>query len=160
MKATVGWVRSSIPGILPYMHFCCSKNDLFVVTFYTYVHRSWWISTVVHATCIVSPPLLTPLPSVFLCFAASPFYLAKTRLQARAAATVAVGFQHKQVNLTSVLKDVYTKGGFLGLWAGVNAGNEMSLSYALSVCLSAYLLTLFSMDENHVSISSSVCVNT
>ena len=53
---------------------------------------------------------------------ASPFYLVKTRLQSRAAAAVAVGFQHKHVNLTAALKDVYTKGGFLGLWAGVNAG--------------------------------------
>jgi len=57
----------------------------------------------------------------FGAFVASPFYLAKTRLQARAAAAVAVGFQHKQVNLAGALKDVYRKGGFLGLWAGVNA---------------------------------------
>jgi len=61
------------------------------------------------------------ISGAFGAFVASPFYLAKTRLQARAAASVAVGFQHKQTNLAEALKDVYRKGGFLGLWAGVNA---------------------------------------
>lgn len=57
----------------------------------------------------------------FGAFVGSPFYLTKTRLQARAAASVAVGFQHGQQNFTAALKDVYSKGGLVGLWAGVNA---------------------------------------
>lgn len=34
---------------------------------------------------------------------------------------MAVGFQHKHATFAATLKDVYGKGGFWGLWAGVNA---------------------------------------
>jgi len=61
------------------------------------------------------------LAGAFGAFVGSPFYLTKTRLQARAAASVAVGYQHGQDTFTAALKDVYGKGGFVGLWTGVNA---------------------------------------
>lgn len=54
-------------------------------------------------------------------FIGSPFYLVKTRLQSRAASSVAVGFQHQHSSLGAALVDVYRKSGFTGLWSGVNA---------------------------------------
>jgi len=54
-------------------------------------------------------------------FVGSPFYLVKTRLQSRATASVAVGYQHNHTTAMSALIDVYKTGGIAGLWAGVNA---------------------------------------
>uniref|UniRef100_A0A069DSJ6 Putative solute carrier family 25 member 35-like protein n=1 Tax=Panstrongylus megistus TaxID=65343 RepID=A0A069DSJ6_9HEMI len=52
----------------------------------------------------------------------SPLLLAKIRLQSQAAASIAVGHQHKIYGMGSALKEAYREGGgILGLWRGCGA---------------------------------------
>ncbi|CAG9784012.1 unnamed protein product [Diatraea saccharalis] len=51
--------------------------------------------------------------------AGTPFFLVKTRLQAQAAQSIAVGHQHKHKGTYAALVDIYRNEGFKGLFRGV-----------------------------------------
>ncbi|XP_037944616.1 solute carrier family 25 member 35-like [Teleopsis dalmanni] len=48
----------------------------------------------------------------------SPFFMIKTQLQSQAAKQIAVGYQHTHNGMMDALKQIYSKGGFFGLWRG------------------------------------------
>lgn len=51
---------------------------------------------------------------------ASPFYMVKTHLQAKAAQEIAVGHQHPHLTMTEGLRTIYSNHGITGLWRGVS----------------------------------------
>lgn len=82
-------------------------------------------------------------------YISSPFFLVKTRLQAKSGASIAVGYQHEIHSMTEGLKKIFAQHGITGLWHGATA-SIMRVAVGSSVQLTTFSTIKTHLDKNKV----------
>ncbi|PSN32410.1 Solute carrier family 25 member 35 [Blattella germanica] len=88
---------------------------------YDVAEKEGWISNKKGEVSMVKAVVVATGSGMIGAYFGSPFYLVKTHLQAQAAESVAVGYQHKHTGSFSALWNIYSAQGVVGLWRGVGS---------------------------------------
>lgn len=84
-------------------------------------------------------------------YISSPFFLVKTRLQAKANATIAVGHQHELSSMSDGFKSIFAQYGVRGLWHGASA-SIVRVAVGSSVQLTTFSTIRTYLHKNQVCI--------
>ncbi|RVE51007.1 hypothetical protein evm_004298 [Chilo suppressalis] len=108
-------LQNGLPAMLGFQFFL----NTFRLGVYRICERRGLITDSNGRTSVIKAAVAAGIGGALGSVAGTPFFLVKTRLQAQAARSIAVGHQHKHSGTAAALLDIYRNEGFKGLFRGV-----------------------------------------
>ncbi|KAH8322546.1 solute carrier family 25 member 35-like [Drosophila bipectinata] len=104
-------------GLAPALCFQFVINS-FRLSIYTHALEQGWVHNSKKEISFSRGLFWGALGGVVGSYAASPFFMIKTQLQAQAAKQIAVGYQHPHTSMSDAIRQIYRRSGVFGLWRG------------------------------------------
>ncbi|XP_017866701.1 PREDICTED: solute carrier family 25 member 35-like [Drosophila arizonae] len=104
-------------GLAPALYFQFIINS-FRLSIYTNAMENHWMHKKNGEVSFSLGLMWGAIGGIVGSYFSSPFFMIKTQLQSQAAKEIAVGHQHAHKSMSGALKEIYSKGGIVGLWRG------------------------------------------